>query len=101
MKICIITMCYKNYELLEKWYRHHSEVVGASNLFVLSHGNDPLHREIAPLASVIGVPRDTLIDFDKRRNNALNNLQSSLSYYYDWVFRTDDDELLVYDPSLY
>jgi len=94
-------MCYRNYDLLRKWYNHHSKIVGASNLFVLSHGNDQKHREIAPLASVIGVPRDDLIDFDSRRNNALNNLQASLSCYYDWAFRTDDDELLVYDPSRY
>lgn len=68
---------------------------------MVSHGNDPKHREIGPECSVIGIPHTGLERFEKTRNLALNGLVRFLEGYYDAVIRTDVDEFVFYDPALY
>ncbi|WP_146591997.1 glycosyltransferase family 2 protein [Puniceibacterium confluentis] len=101
MKICALTMVYKDYWALSQWYRHHGRQVGVENLFVVAHGADPRIGEICPGASVITVPRDGFDHFDRRRGAALNAFQAGLLQSYDWVIRTDADELICHDPHRY
>ncbi|MEP5155219.1 glycosyltransferase family 2 protein, partial [Planktotalea sp.] len=75
--------------------------LGFENLFVVSHGADPKIAELCPKASVITIPRDTLEFFDRNRANLLNGIHAGLSNVYDWIIRTDADELICYDPDLY
>jgi len=101
MKIAAITMVYKEYEMLRKWYRHYGELIGYENLYVVSHGSDETHVALTPKASHITVPRDVLRGFEGRRQRSLADLQKSLYPYYDCVIRVDVDELLFVDPTLH
>lgn len=101
MKIASITMVYQGYDTLRRWYHHYGELVGYENLFVVSHGADPKHREIAKRASVIDIPRTVLDRFDHHRTIALNGLTRFLEVYFDAVVRTDVDELVFVHPDLY
>jgi hypothetical protein len=94
-------MAYEDHDMLRRWYRHYGALVGIENLYVVSHGNDPEHRDIAPGCSVIGIPHTGLERFEKTRNVALNGLVRFLEGYYDAVIRTDVDEFVFYDPALY
>jgi hypothetical protein len=101
MKAAAITMVHKDYWALRQWYRHYSGALGAENLFVVAHGPDPVVQEICPAASVITIPRDRLQGFDHWRGRLLNGIQRGLLEIYDWVIRTDADELICVDPQLW
>jgi len=101
MKICALTMVYQDHWALSQWYRHHGALFGHNNLFVIAHGQDDEIMRICPDASVITIPRDNLAWFDRRRTNMLNAFQAGLLQSYDWVIRTDADELICFDPNLY
>lgn len=98
--LCVLTMVYSDYFFLERWYRYYSAQVGAENLYILSHGNDPKHREIAPEANVINVPRDPqMIKFDRRRWLMMSRIASGLLEFYNWALVSDVDEILIVDPD--
>ncbi|MEP2922015.1 glycosyltransferase family 2 protein [Sulfitobacter sp.] len=101
MKICAITMVYRDYWALAQWYRYFSAHLGAENLYVISHGIDPEIAKICPKASIITIPRDGLRNFDRVRMRVVNDMQSGLGNVYDWVIQTDADELVCFDPALY
>ncbi len=72
--------------------------LGGENLSVVGHGPDPAIAEICPDASVITIPRDRMARFDAVRSNLLTSIQRGLNEIYNWVIRTDADELVVLDP---
>lgn len=48
---------------------------------------------------MITIPRDDLNRFDGERAKAMNDFQTVLSETYDWVIRTDADEIICLDPQ--
>jgi len=98
MKLCAVTMVYKDQWALSQWYAHYGALIGFENLYIVTHGRDDWVRENCPDASVLQVPRDDLEHFDKIRGQMLNAFQDGLNQYYDWVIRTDADELVCFDP---
>ena len=78
MKICAITMVYRDYWALDQWYRHYAKYLGAENLYVISHGMDPEIAKICPQASIINIPREQLKNFDSVRLRVINGIQSGL-----------------------
>jgi hypothetical protein len=94
-------MVYKDYWALSQWYTHYGRLVGFDNLYVVAHGPDDRVAQICPRASVITIPRDILEGFDRRRGQTLNSFSDGLALSYDWVIRTDADELICFDPSIY
>lgn len=101
MKICALTMVYRDYWALTQWYRHFSKHLGGENLYVVSHGVDPEIAKICPKASIINIPRDKLRNFDRVRMHVVNDIQSGLGNVYDWVIQTDADELVCFNPATY
>lgn len=101
MKIAAMTMVYRDYWALEQWYVHYGQHLGYENLFIVAHGSDPKIAQICPKASIITVPRDELEWFDRTRANLLNGISAGLNNIYDWVIRTDTDELICLDPALH
>lgn len=101
MKICAITMVYRDHWALAQWYMHYARHLGVENLFVVAHGADPALAALCPGANVLTVPRDRLDGFDNMRERLLNGIQAGLSAVYDWVIRTDADELICLDPDLH
>jgi hypothetical protein len=93
-------MVYDDYFFLQRWYDYYSKQVGAENLYVFSHGNDPRHREIAKGANVMNLPRDaTMFKFDRRRWRMLGNFATGLLDFYNWMIVSDVDEIVVVDPK--
>lgn len=101
MKICALTMVYRDHWALSQWYMHYSSQLGAKNLFVIAHGRDDKIQNICPEANVITIPRDELDRFDYVRAKIMNDFHSTLTDEYDWTIRTDADELICLDPSHY
>jgi hypothetical protein len=101
MKIAAITMVYKDYWALAQWVDHYGRLIGMDNLFIFAHGKDDKVGQIAKDASVITIPRDDLTAFDRTRAEVMNGLQQGLAQVYDWVIRTDADELIVTDPNIW
>ncbi len=92
-------MVYRDYWALSQWYRHYGGQLGEQHLYVVAHGADPKVQEICPKASVVTIPRDQADGFDRFRGRFLNGLQAALLELYDWVIRTDADELICLDPA--
>lgn len=101
MKICALTMVYRDHWALSQWYMHYGSQLGAKNLYIVAHGRDDRIAEICPNANVITIPRDDLDRFDWSRGKMLNEYQATLTKKYDWVIRTDADELVCIDPNYY
>ncbi|MEP3634631.1 MAG: glycosyltransferase family 2 protein [Shimia thalassica] len=101
MRIAAITMVYRDYWALAQWYRHYAAQLGAANLYIVSHGSDPKISELCPGSSVITIPRESFDGFDRERSEMLNAFQLALLKVYDWVLRTDADELICWDPQRY
>lgn len=101
MKICALTMVYRDYWALSRWYAHHGHELGLENLIVVAHGEDPNIAKICPNAKIFTIPRDDLSGFDRVRGKLLNDMTEELLKAYDWVIRTDADELICYDPERY
>ena len=101
MRIAAVTMVYQGYGTLKRWCAHYGKLVGEENLYIISHGDDPVHREIASRSNVIGIPRTGLDRFDYNRHTALDSLASFLETYVDVVMRVDVDELVFVDPDLH
>ena len=99
MKVCAITMVYRDYWALSQWYAHYSRHLGSEHLYIVAHGRDPKVSALCPRANVITIPRDTLASFDRMRGQLLNSIQDGLGVAYDWVIRTDADELICLDPA--
>lgn len=95
----VVTMVYEDYFFLERWYNYYRKQVGAENLYVFSHGNDPKHREIAAEANVMNLPRDEIMfKFDRRRWRMLGNFATGLLDFYNFMIVSDVDEIVVVDP---
>ena len=99
MRICALTMVYRDYWAVSQWYAHYSRHLGAENLFIIAHGQDDWISELCPRAHVITAPRDDLASFDQKRGQMLNAVQAELGKIFDWVIRTDADELICLDPD--
>lgn len=101
MKICALTMVYRDHWALSRWYAHHAAQLGPENLFIVAHGADPEIARLCPGASVLTIPRDGFDHFDRARAEMLDGFAAGLAKVYDWVIRTDADELICFDPRLW
>ncbi len=97
----VVTMVYEDYFFLKRWYDHYKPQVGAENLFVFSHGNDPMHRKIAKGANVINTPRDPRLQkWNRRRWGMMSSFVSGQLEFYNWMILTDVDEIVITDPHV-
>ncbi|WP_299672861.1 glycosyltransferase family 2 protein [uncultured Roseobacter sp.] len=97
----VIGMVFGDYAMLQRWFDYYAAQVGAENLYLFSHGNDPQHHAIAKGAHVIGVPRDRdVIKFDARRWRMMSHFASGYLNYYNWMLVTDIDEIFAVDPEV-
>lgn len=95
----VLTMAYQDYFFVERWYRYWSSQIGAENIYLLSHGNDPMHREIAQGANILNLPREEgMFKFDRRRWKAMSFISSGLLEFYKWMIVSDVDEIVIADP---
>ncbi len=95
-----LTMVYRDYDLLERWYNYYKEQIGAENIYIYSHGNDPKHREIAEGENVMNVPRDESFRlFEVNRWRMMGFFASAMLEFYRYMIVSDVDEFVVADPQ--
>ena len=96
----VLTMAYQDHFFVERWYRYWSAQIGPENLYLMSHGNDPVHRDICVGANVLNIPRDAaMFKFDQRRWRSMGFIASGLLEFYRWMIVSDVDEIVVTDPQ--
>ena len=96
--VAAITMVYGD-AFIEKWVEHYAAQVGRSNLFVISHGDNPLHRQVCEGLNHIVLPRVFDATFENARANLINRFANGLLSVYRAVIFTDVDEFISVDPS--
>ncbi|WP_050931494.1 hypothetical protein [Aestuariivita boseongensis] len=96
MSIAAVTMVWNDAFFLRKWVAYYGPLLGARNLYVVSHGQNDYIRDIPGEFNVIQVPRDAGdIYFDRRRWGLLSHITSGLTRYHKAVICTDVDEILL------
>ena len=96
MSFAAVTMVWNDAFFLRKWVAYYAPLLGAQNLYVVSHGTNDYIQDIEGGFNVIHVPRDpTDIYFDRRRWSLLSNITSGLTRYHQAVICTDVDEILL------
>ncbi|MBY6084682.1 glycosyltransferase family 2 protein [Ruegeria arenilitoris] len=89
-------MVYKDHWYLAKWIRYYGQLFGTENLYIISHGDDPAHCELAKDCNHIRIPRNQLPeDFDEQRWRMLSDICAVLVKSHDWVFCGDVDEIIL------
>ena len=96
VRIAALTMSWNEAYFLPLWLRHYAGQLGAENCFVIDHGSDDGSTDSLDGASRIRMPRTPLDE--TRRAACVSDVAAGLLAYYDVVFHTDVDELLVADP---
>ncbi|MEO0744591.1 MAG: glycosyltransferase family 2 protein [Pseudomonadota bacterium] len=97
----VVTMVYRDYFILERWYDYYAGMLGPENLYIFSHGPDARHDRIAKGANVMHIPRDdTKFRFERRRWNMMSQFVSGLLMYYNWMILSDVDEFVIADPDV-
>lgn len=96
-----MTMVGGDHFFLERWVDYYGRHLGREHLYVLSHGGDPAHRDIAEGCNVIYLPHDpTRYCFNQRRWQMLSMFTSGFTRYYNWVLTGDVDEIVAVDPAV-
>lgn len=89
-------MVYKDHWYLEKWIQYYGQHLGETNLYVISHGDDPVHCKLAKNCNHVRIPRNQLPeDFDEQRWRMLSDLCTVLNSTHDWVICGDVDEIII------
>lgn len=96
---CALTMVYKDYEFLRKWVDYYGNEFGDTNLFVISHGEDEIHKEICKNINLISIPRFFDESFEASRWAGLTHYSNYLLEYYSAIIVGDCDELIAIDPE--
>ena len=95
-RFAAVTMVYQDYWFLKQWLDYYGKQFGRENLYVLGHGDDPMHEEICQGANLIRVPRNGMFpDFDEQRWRLLSDFSSTLKLHYSAVICSDVDEVVV------
>jgi hypothetical protein len=97
MEVAAVTMTYNEADYLPVWVRYYSAQVGARNCFIFDHGSDDGSTRRLGDVNVIKIPRSAVDD--DRQARFLSRFCSSLLDWYDWVVRSDVDEIVVADPA--
>jgi hypothetical protein len=96
-----MTMVGGDHFFLRRWVEYYGNQLGREHCYVLSHGGDPMHREIAQGCNIIYLPFDpTRHCFNQRRWQMLSRVTSAFTNFYNWVLVGDVDELVVVDPAV-
>ena len=97
-----MTMVAGDHFFLKRWVDYYGQQLGREHLYILSHGGDPEHRKIAEGCNVIYLPRDpSRKSWNQRRWQAISQLSSAFTRYYNWFLAGDVDEIVGVDPAVH
>ena len=99
-KIAAMTMVYGSERLLKLWVEHYGRLVGHEHLCVISHGDNPVHREICQGLNHIVLPRAFDKTFSLLRTKMVTNMVDAFLSAYHAVVFTDVDEFIALDPAV-
>jgi pimeloyl-ACP methyl ester carboxylesterase len=97
-----MTMVGGDHFFLKRWVEYYGAQLGRENLYILSHGGDPAHKEIAAGCNVIYLPQDpTRYCFNQRRWQMISLVTTAFTQYYNWFLAGDVDEIVAVDPAVH
>jgi hypothetical protein len=90
-------MAYNEPDFAPVWATHYAAELGARNCYIIDHGSTDGSLEDLGAVNVLRIPRSPQDDLKRAR--FLSRFCASLLSWYDAVFHTDIDEILVADPD--
>lgn len=96
-----MTMVGGDHFFLKRWVAYYGKHLGREHLYILSHGGDPEHKNIADGCNIIYLPHDpTRYCFNQRRWQMMSMFASGFTRYYNWILTGDVDEIVAVDPAV-
>lgn len=97
-----MTMVAGDHFFLKRWVDYYGAQLGREHLYILSHGGDPAHKDIADGCNIIYLPRDpSRKSWNQRRWQAISHITSAFTRYYNWFLAGDVDEIVAVDPAVH
>ena len=95
-RVAAVTMAYNEPDFAPVWARHYASEVGARHCYIIDHGSTDGSLDHLGAINIVRIPRSPQDDLKRAR--FLSRFCASLLSWYDAVFHTDIDEILVADP---
>ncbi len=96
-RVAAVTMTYNEPEFAHLWARHYASEVGPRHCYIVDHGSSDGSLDGLQGVNIVRIPRSP--QDDRRRAQFLSRFCGALLSWYDAVFHTDIDEMLVADPD--
>jgi hypothetical protein len=97
MKVAAVTMAYNEPHFLPIWARYYSSQIGAEHCYVVDHGSDDGSTKALRGVNVVRIPRSAMNDGQCAK--FISTFCASLLEWYDYLIRSDADEIVVADPA--
>jgi Glycosyl transferase family 2 len=95
-KVAGVTMVYNETDKLPIWRRYYGAQLSPAHCYIIDHGSTDGSTDKSEGFNQVRLPRSP--QEDEKRTLFVGDIVNSLLRYYDYVFYTDCDELLVPDP---
>ena len=96
-RVAAVTMAYNEPDFAPVWARHYASEVGARHCYIIDHGSTDGSLDDLGAVNIVRIPRSPQDDLKRAR--FLSRFCASLLSWYDAVFHTDIDEILIADPD--
>ncbi|AAV95846.1 hypothetical protein SPO2598 [Ruegeria pomeroyi DSS-3] len=95
----VVTICRDDAYFLTRFVQYYGGLFGRNNLYIISHGDEPLVRELAQGCNIFPVPAIETSQFTMLHWRTKNHLKNALRQWYKHVLVCDVDEFVVVDPA--
>ncbi|NRB04393.1 MAG: glycosyltransferase family 2 protein [Rhodobacteraceae bacterium] len=95
----VLTICRDDRYFLERFVQYYGGLFGRNNIYIISHGDEPMVREVAEGCNIFPVPAIETSKFTMLHWRTKNHLKNALRQWYKHVIVCDVDEFIVVDPA--
>ncbi|MEO0391006.1 MAG: glycosyltransferase family 2 protein, partial [Pseudomonadota bacterium] len=97
--IAVVTICRDDAFFLQRFVDYYGGLFGRRHLYVISHGDTDMVRQVAEGTNIFPVPAIKTSKFNMLHWRTKNGLLSALRQWYAHVIVVDVDEFIVVDPA--
>lgn len=98
-RTAVVTICRDDEFLLRRFLDYYGKLFGRRNIYIISHGDEEMVRDVAEGCSIFPVPAIETNKFTMLHWRTKNHLKNALRQWFDHVIVCDVDEFVVVDPA--
>ncbi|SLN46804.1 hypothetical protein ROJ8625_02266 [Roseivivax jejudonensis] len=98
-RVAVVTICRDDEVLLRRFVDYYGGLFGRRAIYIISHGDTDMVRDVAAGCSIVPVPEFETDRFTMLHWRTKNHLKDALRQWYHHVIVVDVDEFVVIDPA--